>query len=164
MTSPKNIEPLHNTFWNDHLEWERNTGKPFFKILNGTNFFLAHHLKIERERSHAVPIAGDLEASATGKPTTRTGKPREPEEPENPENHENQKDQKNQRTIITARTREPREPREPRNHKNQRTTRTREPQEPENHENQKNQRTTITTRTIEKKKRNQEKVLCDKVE
>ena len=66
MTSRKNIEPLDNTLWNDLLEWERNTGKPFFKILNGTNFFLARHLEIERERSHAVPIAGDLATSATG--------------------------------------------------------------------------------------------------
>ena len=60
MASRKNIEPLHSTLRNDLLEWERNTGKPFFKILNGTNFFLACHLEIERERSHAVPIAGDL--------------------------------------------------------------------------------------------------------
>ena len=66
MASRKNIEPLHNTLWNDLLEWEGNTGKPFFKILKGTNFFLAHHLKIERQRSHAMPIVGDLEASATG--------------------------------------------------------------------------------------------------
>ena len=44
-----------------------NNGKPFFKILNGANiFFLASHLEIDRERSHAVSIAGNLVGSATG--------------------------------------------------------------------------------------------------
>ena len=44
-----------------------NTGKPFFKILNEYSlFFLASHLEIERERSHAVSIAGDPAGSATG--------------------------------------------------------------------------------------------------
>ena len=66
MTSRENIEPFHSTLWNDLLEWEQNTGKPFFKILNGANFFLTRHLEIDRERSHALPIAGDLAASATG--------------------------------------------------------------------------------------------------
>lgn len=60
------IEPLDNTLWNDLVKWERNSKKPFFKILNGTNFFFPRHLEIERKRSHAVPIDGDLAASATG--------------------------------------------------------------------------------------------------
>ena len=78
MTSRKNIETLDNTLWDDLLEWERNARKPFFNYPERnellprppsstfTKYYPAHHLEIERERSHAVPIAGDLATSATG--------------------------------------------------------------------------------------------------
>ena len=55
------------------------------------------------------------------------------------------------------------------NHRTTRTRRTSEAQEPENHENQRNQKNQRTRelenqKNYRKKKRNQENILCDKIE
>ena len=97
---------------------------------------------------HVVPSLKIWERVEQGNQTQRT-KTRtvEPREPKN-ENHKNQRTTRTRRTTRTTRTREPQEPREPEgpdNHQNQRATRTRESEE------------------LQKKKRNQEKILCDKV-